>query len=279
MEMQPHVREGPRIQMDRALRDVGCPDPDSVTADTDGQVVRETVEGHGAFPSVGMGENRERQYAPQRAEGQEISGADVSERKAAERRRHARLRKRYSVRFGPGDLAHSGYTQDVSESGLYLLANILYPPNTVLTLQVDYPESTLTLRGVVRWSKDLPPAFRRNLRGGMGVEFIAAGAKGTSARTPSAAAPAPGAAPGRGESGPPPEVEEKRLGGGATRRRQVSTAAGNTFEVLQTEYRGAVYIRVYQLPRTDGSAEAVFRQGFWKKEEAEAAVKSFLKDH
>ena len=74
-------------------------------------------------------------------------------------------------------------------------------------------------------------------------------------------------------------MEERNLGGGATRRRQVSTAAGNTFEVLQTEYRGAFYVRVYQLPRTDGSAEAIFRQSFWKKEEAEAAVKAFLKDN
>jgi len=209
----------------------------------------------------------------------------MSERKAAERRRHARVKKRFAVRFGPGDLAHSGYTQDLSESGLYLLANTIYPPNTVLVLQVDYPEKTLTLRGIVRWSKDLPPAFRRNLRGGMGVEFTTAGAKGTSAKTskavagPQAVASPSGMDSNRGHSEPPPEVDEKRLGGGATRRRQVSTSAGNTFEVLQTEYRGAFYVRVFQLPRTDGSAEAIFRQGFWKKEEAEAAVKAFLKEY
>jgi hypothetical protein len=203
----------------------------------------------------------------------------MSERKAAERRRHARARKRFAVRFGPGDLAHSGYTQDVSESGIYLLANMLYPPNTVLVLQVEYPEKTLTLRGIVRWSKDLPPAFRRNLRGGMGVEFTTAVAKEASTRTPKVAAGPPTQDSGRSHSGPPPEVEEKHLGGGATRRRQISTTAGNTFEVLQTEYRGAFYVRVFQLPRTDGSAEAIFRQGFWKKGEAEAAVKAFLRDH
>ena len=201
----------------------------------------------------------------------------MSERKAAERRRHARLRKRLAVRFGPGDLAHSGYTQDVSASGMYLLANMTYPPNTVLVLQVEYPEKTLTLRGIVRWSKDLPPAFRRNMRGGMGVEFTTPGAKEAAARTSKTDA-GPTAIDSARSSGPPPEVEEKHLGGGATRRRQVSTAAGNTFEVLQTEYRGAFYVRVFQLPRTDGSAEAIFRQGFWKKDEAEAAVKAFLRE-
>lgn len=203
----------------------------------------------------------------------------MSERKGAERRRHSRTRKRYSVRFGPGDLAHNGYTQDVSEGGLYLLANVIYAPNTVLLLQIEYPEKTLTLRGIVRWSKDLPPAFRRNLRGGMGVEFTAAGTKATAHQASRPPAVTPSVGGQRDDSGPPPEVEEKHLGGGATRRRQVSTAAGNTFEVLQTEYRGAFYVRVFQLPRSDGSAEAVYRQGFWKKEEAEAAVRAFLKDH
>jgi len=203
----------------------------------------------------------------------------LSERKGAERRRHARTKKRYAVRFGPGDLAHSGYTQDVSDSGLYLLANIIYPPNSVLVIQVEYPEKTITLRGIVRWSKDLPPAFRRNMRGGMGVEFTTTGAKVDSGHASKGAAAAPIVTPVNAPSGQPPEVEERHLGGGATRRRQVSTSAGNTFEVLQTEYRGAFYVRVYQLPRTDGSAEAVFRQGFWKREEAEAAVKAFLKAH
>jgi hypothetical protein len=201
----------------------------------------------------------------------------MSERKAAERRRHSRSRKRYAVRFGPGDLAHSGYTQDISESGLYLLANVTYPPNSVLVMQIEYPEKTITLRGIVRWSKDLPPAFRRNMRGGMGVEFSTPAAKEDSAHAFRRPAGSLAVAPVSAPSGQPPEVEERNLGGGATRRRQVSTAAGNTFEVLQTEYRGAFYVRVYQLPRTDGSAEAIFRQSFWKKEEAEAAVKAFLK--
>ena len=113
----------------------------------------------------------------------------------------------------------------------------------------------------------------------MGVEFTTAGVQGASAHDSKNAAVLPAVAPQRADAGPPPEVEERYLGGGATRRRQVSTSAGNTYEVLQTEYRGAYYVRVYQLPRTDGSAEAIFRQGFWKREEAETAVKAFLREH
>jgi len=195
----------------------------------------------------------------------------------SERRRHPRAKKRFQVRFGPGDLAHSGYTQDVSESGLYLQASIIYPPNTILVLQIEYAEGPVTVRGVVRWSKDLPPAFKRSLRCGMGVEFVEGVPKRPEAAS-AAAIPAPKSRPAPPRTGVPPEAGDQELGSGSTRRRQVSTMAGNTFEVLQTEYRGAWYIRIFQLPKTDGSSEAAFRGAFWNREAAEAAVKGFLKD-
>ncbi len=202
----------------------------------------------------------------------------MSERKASERRRHDRLKKRMAVRFGPGDLAHSGYTDDVSDSGIHLRSSVIYPPHTVLVLQIDYPQMTVSTRGVVRWSKDLPPAFKRSLRGAMGIEFAAsAGEAADRPKTqPTAEKPPSRPAPARGAV---PEASEQELGSGSTSRRQVSTTAGNTYEVLLTEYRGAFYARLFQLPRSMGSAEAVFRAAFWRREEADAAVKKFLKEH
>jgi hypothetical protein len=199
----------------------------------------------------------------------------MSEKKGAERRRHPRTKKRYTVRFGIGDFTHTGYTQDVSEGGLYLMANTIFPPGTILQVQLEYPNHRETIRGVVRWAKDLPPAFRRNMRGGMGLEFQAVGSPGAAAESirPSVLRPK-GEAPS-GEL--PPEASEQQLERGATRRRQVSTRGGSTFEVLQTEYRGGIYVRIFQLPRTDSSAEARFRQAYRSAEEAEAAVKAFLK--
>src|SRR5258705_11764119 len=108
-------------------------------------------------------------------------------RVGVDRRRHERDKKRYKVQFGPGDLAHSGYSVDFSESGLYLQAGFIYPPGTVLVLQIDFPDGPWTTRGVVRWSKDLPPVFKRSLRGGMGLEFLA----GTTGRTVSPGGPDP----------------------------------------------------------------------------------------
>jgi len=193
-----------------------------------------------------------------------------------DRRKFKRLKKRLSVQFGPGELAHSGYTQEVSEGGLCLHAGVLYPPNTVLLLQIEYAEGTVTTRGVVRWVKDLPPAFKRSLRGGMGIEFL----QPAGARLAAAAAESPStmtSRPAPRQAGVPPGASEQDLENGSTSRRQVSTMGGNTFEILQTEYLGAWYVRIFQLPHSDGSAEAVFREAFWSRETARAAVKGFLK--
>jgi len=199
----------------------------------------------------------------------------MSEKKGAERRRHPRDRKRLTVRFGVGDFAHAGYSQDISESGLYLVATAIFSPGTVLQVQIDYPDGTRSMRGVVRWAKDLPPAFRRNLRGGMGIEFAASGAARAGARTSGASA---GEAKRSGVARAlPPEMSEQVLRNGDTKRRQVSTRGGSTYEVLQTAHRGGIYVRIYQLPRSDSSEEARFRQAFWKEDDAEAAVKAFLK--
>src|SRR5262252_2376849 len=149
----------------------------------------------------------------------------MSEKKGSERRRRARLKKRYVVRFGLGDLAHSGYTQDVSETGACILANATFPPNTILVVQIDYPEKAVTLKAIVRWCKDLPPAFRRNMRGGMGVEFTASRSKGAEAQM-AEPRPTPRTAGEVTAGSTPPEVEETQLGEGATRRRQVSTVSG-----------------------------------------------------
>ncbi len=193
-----------------------------------------------------------------------------------EQRKEERQRKRLQVRFGPGDLAHAGYTQDISESGICLQAGILYPPQTVLNLRIEYPEGPASHRGLVRWSREYPPAVKRSVKGGMGVSFLdvpeAAGGGAPRAPEPPAARTRP-----QVPKGVPPELGDRDLDRLPTRRRQISTLQGHTFEVRETEHRGALYIRIFRLPLTDGSHEAVFREAFWSREEAEAAVKAFLR--
>ncbi len=93
--------------------------------------------------------------------------------KAAEKERRVRkrARRRVAVRYGVGEALHLGYTSDVGERGLFLQGNTLYPPDTWLQITLDLPDGIRILRGRVAWIKQVPPAFRRTLRGGMGIEL------------------------------------------------------------------------------------------------------------
>jgi len=90
----------------------------------------------------------------------------------AERRRVDRSRRRVSVRYGDEKAQFLGYTQEMGEKGLFLQGNQLYTPGTVLSLEIETPEGAKSARGVVRWVKEVPPAFRRSMRGGMGIELF-----------------------------------------------------------------------------------------------------------
>ena len=89
-----------------------------------------------------------------------------------ERRHIDRRRARVPVRYGPEKPQHLGYTSDCGVKGLFLQGNQLFPPDTELRLELDLPEGPRTVRGIVRWVKDVPPAFRRSTRGGMGIEIL-----------------------------------------------------------------------------------------------------------
>ncbi|MCI0656812.1 MAG: hypothetical protein L0170_07045 [Acidobacteria bacterium] len=91
---------------------------------------------------------------------------------AAERRGIDRNRRRVSVRYGDEKARFLGYTQEMGEEGLFLQGNQLYPPGTVLGMEIELPEGTRSARGIVRWVKEVPPAFRRSMRGGMGIELL-----------------------------------------------------------------------------------------------------------
>jgi hypothetical protein len=83
-----------------------------------------------------------------------------------------RNRKRIGVRYGPMRPEFLGYTCDLGEHGLFLQGNNLFPPGTLLVLELDLPEGSRSVHGTIRWVKEVPPAFRRSMRGGMGIEIL-----------------------------------------------------------------------------------------------------------
>ena len=91
---------------------------------------------------------------------------------AVDRRRKDRDRRRVSVRYGSETERFLGYTQEMGEQGLFLQGNKLFPPGTVASMEIEMPDGIRSARGIVRWVKEVPPAFRRSMRGGMGIELL-----------------------------------------------------------------------------------------------------------
>ena len=46
----------------------------------------------------------------------------------AEKRQEKRHRKRLQVKYGPRDLTKVGFTEDVSDLGVFVKASAVYPP-------------------------------------------------------------------------------------------------------------------------------------------------------
>jgi hypothetical protein len=76
------------------------------------------------------------------------------------------------VRYGVSRLEKTGFTGNVSETGLFVRTNMVMPPGTMLQLEVSFPERNWSLWGRVVWAKKVPPQLAHVLDCGMGVCFV-----------------------------------------------------------------------------------------------------------
>ena len=83
-----------------------------------------------------------------------------------------RARRRMMVRYGVSRLEKTGFTGNVSETGLFVRTNMVMPPGTMLQLEVSFPERNWSLWGRVVWAKKVPPQLAHVLDCGMGVCFV-----------------------------------------------------------------------------------------------------------
>lgn len=90
----------------------------------------------------------------------------------ADRRKIDRARRRISVRYGDDKATFLGYTLEMGDKGMFLQGNQLFPPGTLLNLELESPQGPVSARGIVRWVKEVPAVFRRSMRGGMGIELM-----------------------------------------------------------------------------------------------------------
>lgn len=88
-----------------------------------------------------------------------------------EKRKFKRVTKRIKVTIPACNRRYTTYAGDISETGIFLRTSRVFPPGTILTLELQLPlGEILVLRGKVKWEFMIPHlGFKRN---GMGIEFI-----------------------------------------------------------------------------------------------------------
>jgi hypothetical protein len=83
-----------------------------------------------------------------------------------------RSRKRLTVRFGHDQARNIGYSGNVSSAGMMIRATRVYPPGTVLHVEIELPQRVLRLKGRVAWARAGEAQWLPTGRVGMGVKFI-----------------------------------------------------------------------------------------------------------
>jgi Tfp pilus assembly protein PilZ len=89
-----------------------------------------------------------------------------------EKRTRDRSKKRLMVRYGLEKAEKTAFTKNLSDSGLHLQTNNVFPPGTMILIEVKMPETTFTMWAKVVWAKRMPAQLAHVLGAGMGVEFI-----------------------------------------------------------------------------------------------------------
>jgi hypothetical protein len=86
----------------------------------------------------------------------------------ADQRRASRTRVHFPARFVSSNLNLEGHVTDLSPDGLFFCSDFLDDQGETAQVQVMVPARSepITLRGEVRWVKDLPHA------GGMGLRLV-----------------------------------------------------------------------------------------------------------
>jgi hypothetical protein len=93
---------------------------------------------------------------------------------AREKRSAARIKKRLLVHYGEHGLDRSGFTADVSTTGMFVVSSTLPALDTRLHLQVFFGEGDFTFfEGRVRRHRLVPVELRSIEKAGFGVEFLA----------------------------------------------------------------------------------------------------------
>lgn len=98
-------------------------------------------------------------------------GHAAVKKSGAERRQKERFALDVEVTLTSEHNFYTGFTQDISEGGLFISSHEGLPVGTELTFSLKLGRGVVSCRGVVRWVRE-PSPYLEGVPPGMGVEFV-----------------------------------------------------------------------------------------------------------
>jgi hypothetical protein len=79
---------------------------------------------------------------------------------------------RIEIHFGEGEPRHAGYSGNISTAGIMIRTTRVFPPGTILALQLKFPKVIFHLEAVVMWARQGNVQWLQTGKVGMGLMFI-----------------------------------------------------------------------------------------------------------
>ena len=91
-----------------------------------------------------------------------------------EKRNLMRLKKRLSIKIGTESATRVAFTEDLSSNGLFVKTVSPAPPGTRVKIELTMPDgNTVTMEGMSRWRKSVPPqVIHLANKKGMGIKIL-----------------------------------------------------------------------------------------------------------
>jgi hypothetical protein len=92
----------------------------------------------------------------------------------AEKRNLGRHRKRFTLRYGMEEPVKTGFTEDISTTGIFIKSAYSCKPGSLITVELALDkERTVLFQGRVMWAKRVPPQMIHLVKKcGMGVKIV-----------------------------------------------------------------------------------------------------------
>lgn len=85
-----------------------------------------------------------------------------------------RHKRRFQLRYGPEEPSRIAFTEDISDSGFFIMSPMVVQPGTLLYVELMmHDSSTILIRGRIMWAKKVPQNLMRKVKGGMGIRILA----------------------------------------------------------------------------------------------------------